>query len=67
MSFKIEIKTPFDFAQGDRQTERSRSLVSLAKPHWSINLYFKSLIHYVYKNIKPLKPTTPQKFGLKIE
>ena len=53
MSFKIEIKTPFDFAQGDRQTERSRSLVSLAKPHWSINLYFKSLIHYVYKNIKP--------------
>jgi hypothetical protein len=33
-----EFKTPFDFAQGDCQTERSRSLISLIKQHFMMNL-----------------------------
>jgi hypothetical protein len=32
----IEFLTPFDFAQGDRQTERSRSLISLTKRHYNM-------------------------------
>ena len=31
---KKENFAPFDYAQGDCQTERSRSLLSLTKRHW---------------------------------
>lgn len=35
----FRIKTPFDYAQGDGQAERSRSLVLLAKLHGMIIIF----------------------------
>ena len=46
---KTENFAPFDYAQGDCQTERSRSLLSLTKRHWLTIDYFKMKKYFQFR------------------